>query len=64
MLGANIRRERVSVKLTQTRLAELCNLSLRYLQDLESGLKCPSVPALLRIHRALRCKWDDLLSGL
>ena len=63
-LGANIRRQRVAAGLTQMELAERCDLSWRYEQDLESGLKCPSVPSLLRLRRALGCKWDDLLAKL
>jgi transcriptional regulator with XRE-family HTH domain len=63
-LGGNIRRLRVAVGLTQSELAERSDLSLRYEQDLESGLKCPSVPSLLRIRKTLGCCWDDLLARL
>ncbi|MDR2462851.1 MAG: helix-turn-helix domain-containing protein [Verrucomicrobiales bacterium] len=62
--GNNIRRQRVERKLTQERLAEICDLCLRYVQELEGGVKTPSLETLLRLRKALKCEWDNLLAKL
>jgi transcriptional regulator with XRE-family HTH domain len=64
ILGNNIRRLRVGMKLTQERLAEDADLALRYIQEIEAGEKGPSLAALLRIRKVLRCRWDNLLAKL
>ena len=50
--------------LTQERLAELSEISHRYLQSLEAGQKEPSINVVVRLRKALECAWDDLLEGL
>jgi transcriptional regulator with XRE-family HTH domain len=64
VLGKNLNRLRVNSGVTQEKLSEKSEISLRYLQQLEAGQRNPSVPTLVRLHRALSCKYDDLFRGL
>jgi transcriptional regulator with XRE-family HTH domain len=61
VFGANVRRERVAKGLTQARLAELVDLSLRHMQEIEAGDTNMLVTTFVRIRRALRCSADQLL---
>jgi transcriptional regulator with XRE-family HTH domain len=60
-LGANVRRERNARGLTQEKLAELADLHLRSLQKIEAGEINLLVTTVLKIKRALKCSWDQLL---
>jgi transcriptional regulator with XRE-family HTH domain len=60
-IGANIRRERVEVGLTQERLAERADLNIRTLQKIEAGELNILITTVIRIQRALRCPWERLL---
>ncbi|MDR1305001.1 MAG: helix-turn-helix domain-containing protein [Verrucomicrobiales bacterium] len=62
--GNNIRRLRVARKLTQEKLAEACDLCLRYIQKLEGGVKTPSLETLLRLRKTLKCGWPELMAKL
>jgi transcriptional regulator with XRE-family HTH domain len=62
--GKNLNRLRLARSLTQEALAEKADVSRRYLQEIESGEKLPTVLVLSRFRRALGCGWDDLLKGL
>jgi transcriptional regulator with XRE-family HTH domain len=62
--GNNVKRLRAAHSLTQEALAEKADVSRRYLQEIESGAKLPTVPVLARLRRGLGCLWDDLLKGL
>ena len=62
-LGARIRRERVALKLTQERLAELVDVNPRTIQKIEAGKLNILVTTLARIQAALNCDWDDLLDS-
>ena len=64
VFGKNVNRLRTTSALTQEALAEKADLSRRYLQEIESGAKSPTVPMLAKLRRALNCSWDDLLKGL
>ncbi len=59
--GANVRRERMARKMTQEHLAELTDLNPRTVQKIEAGSVNILVTTVLRIQKALRCEWDDLL---
>ena len=59
--GANVRRERDRQKLTQERLAEMVNLHPRTVQKIEAGRVNILITTLIRIRRALRCSWENLL---
>ena len=60
-LGANIRRERLAVEITQEKLAEKADLNLRTVQKIEKGDINILVTTLVRIHKALKCPWEKLL---
>jgi transcriptional regulator with XRE-family HTH domain len=59
-----VNRLRTTSGLTQEALAEKADMSRRYLQEIESGAKSPTVPMLARLRRALNCPWEELLKGL
>ena len=61
--GANVRRERYAKGLTQEQLAELADLNIRTVQKIEAGDINILLTTLLRIQRALRCRWNKLLGG-
>ena len=56
-----MRRERHLKGLTQERLAELADLSLRNIQRVEAGELNVLMTAVVRIHRALGCSPGKLL---
>jgi transcriptional regulator with XRE-family HTH domain len=60
--GANLRRERVGVGLTQEKLAELADLNIRTVQKIEAGDINILITTLLRLQQALKCDWGSLLS--
>lgn len=62
--GKNVNRLRTAASLTQEALAEKADLSRRFVQEIESGAKFPTVPGLSRLRRALACSWDELLKGV
>jgi len=59
--GANLRRERNALNLTQEQLAELADLHLRSLQKIEAGEINLLYTTVLRIKRALKCRWTRLI---
>lgn len=59
-IGANLRRERVSRKVTQERLAELADLNIRTLQKIEAGETNILFTTALRLARGLGCDLDTL----
>jgi len=62
--GNNVNRLRTARSFTQETVAEKADVSRRYLQEIESGTKLPTVPVLARLRLALDCPWDELLKGL
>ena len=60
-MGANVRRQRLAVRLTQERLAEMADLNIRNLQKIEAGQLNILVTTLIRIHQALGCPWEKIL---
>lgn len=61
VFGANVRRERTQKGLTQERLAELADLSLRNIQRVEAGEINVLMTTVVRIRRSLGCHADKLL---
>lgn len=59
--GANVRRERYAKGLTQERLAELAELSLRNVQRVEAGEINVLMTTVVRIRRALGCSAERLI---
>ena len=64
MLGRNVARLRTQAGLSQERLAELAEIHTRFLQKVEGGKLGTSLAVLIRLKRALKCSWDDLLAGI
>lgn len=63
-MGKNLNRLRMAMGLTQEKLAEKSDISLRYVQQLEAGQRNPSIATLVNLRRALSCDFNDLFKGL
>ena len=63
-LGKNLNRLRMGARLTQEKVAEKADISLRYIQLLEAGQRNPSIATLVRLHKVLGCSYDDIFRGL
>jgi transcriptional regulator with XRE-family HTH domain len=63
-LSRNIRRLRAGAGLTQEQLAEKAEITTRYLQQLEAAEFGASLAVLIRLPRALACRWDSLLERI
>jgi transcriptional regulator with XRE-family HTH domain len=59
--GANVRRERNLKVITQERLAEMADLSLRNIQRIEAGEINVLMTTVVRIRRSLGCAADKLI---
>ena len=59
-LGENIRRLRRSLKLSQEKLAEKCDLHRTYVCDVERGTRNPSFLTLLTLARAMGLTISEL----
>jgi transcriptional regulator with XRE-family HTH domain len=59
--GRNVRRERMSRKLTQEKLAELVDLNIRTIQKIEAGDVNILLTTVMRLRSALKCPWESLL---
>ena len=47
--------------MTQERLAEAVDLNPRTIQKIEAGVTNILVTTAMRIRKALKCSWDDLM---
>jgi transcriptional regulator with XRE-family HTH domain len=63
-LGQNVCKLRNAAKLTQEQLCEAANIDRSYLQRIEAGVTNPTFDVLLRLGKALRTSWRDLLSNI
>lgn len=61
LLGQRLRTCRLSRHQTMKELSEDCNISERYLADIERGLKAPKSDTLVRIANTLEVSLDYLL---
>ena len=59
--GANVRRERDAVGMTQAQLAELIGLNIRNVQKIEAGETNVLITTVTRIRKALGCSADKLI---
>jgi DNA-binding XRE family transcriptional regulator len=59
--GKNLRRARVSRKITQERLAERADLNLRTVQRIEAGETNILVTTAIRLRQGVGCPWRELL---
>jgi len=50
----NMRKYRKEAKLTQEKLAELCGTDHRYIGQIETGIRCPSLEYVERIATSLK----------
>jgi transcriptional regulator with XRE-family HTH domain len=50
----NMRKYRKKAKLTQEKLAEICGTDFRYIGQIETGARCPSLDYVERIANALK----------
>lgn len=55
-----MRRERIHLKITQERLAEMADLNIRTLQKIEAGETNILITTAIRLKESLDCKWDRL----
>ena len=53
-IGKNVKKFRKQAQLTQEKLADKVDLSLRYIQSIEDGTRIPTIMTLLKIAVALR----------
>jgi transcriptional regulator with XRE-family HTH domain len=60
-IAARVKRLRADRSLTQEELAELVGLSPRTIQKIEAGQLNILVTTVLRLRKALRAGWDELL---
>jgi len=60
-IGKNVRFLRKLNGFTQTELAELAGIHLRYVQAIEAGGRNPTVGVVQGLKSALDCEWKDLL---
>ena len=59
--GSNLRRRRLNRKLTQENLAFESGLSLRYIQNLESGERQPTLETIFKLSYALNTSPQSLI---
>ena len=59
--GANVRRERDALGITQARLAELIGIDIRNVQKIEAGETNVLVTTVTRIRKALGCSTEKLI---
>jgi transcriptional regulator with XRE-family HTH domain len=58
--GGNLRRARVSRKITQETLSEKADLHIRTLQKIEAGQTNILITTLIRLQQGLDCFWHEL----
>jgi len=63
LFAARLREVRTKRGSTQQAVAELAGMSLTYLNNLEHGLKVPSLTTILRLAVALNCKVMELVGA-
>jgi len=59
--GANVRRQRTRKGFTQEKLAELADLNTRTVQKIEAGNINILLTTVLRLRKALGCRWERLM---
>lgn len=64
MIGCNIQTIRLNKKLSRNELAKKIGVSQQFIQQMETGQKCPSLDTALRLATALGCKLDDLVEDV
>lgn len=63
-LGARVREERLSRRLSQERLAELCGLDRTYISGIERGVRNPTLTVVHALSLGLGLTVEELLRGV
>lgn len=63
-LAKNIAQLRQRAHLTQEYVAEKVDVSVRYFQDIEAGVNCPSLQVLIGLRDTFDCTWDELFKRI
>ena len=63
ILGANVRRLRLEMGLTQVELAERLNVGQNYISDVETGKKSPLLKTLAEFAEILQVQPSELLTS-
>ncbi len=64
ILGEAIRAQRKKARLSQEKLAEKANFTRNYIGEIERGEKKPTVEAIARLAKVLKCRVRDLFWDL
>lgn len=59
--GANLRRERMALGISQQLLAERAELNVRTVQKIEAGETNILVTTVMRLREAIACPWERLM---
>lgn len=62
--GAEVKRRRLKLNLSQEELAHLCDLHRTYIGSVERGERNVSLQNIVSISSSLQCTPSELLSGL
>ncbi len=62
--GQNIYRLRNSAQMTQEQLAEMADISRRYVQMIESSQYTPTIEVAAKLRSALKVSWDEVMKGM
>lgn len=62
-IGRRIAKRRKKLKLTQTKVAEFCNISEQYVSNIERAVSIPSVEVIMLLALALETTPDEFLVG-
>lgn len=62
-IGERIRHARETAGMTQERLAQMTEVSIQYISDLERGVVGASVPTIIKICDGLKVSCDYILMG-
>lgn len=62
-IGKRIKQVRLNRNLTQEKLAEMINILITHMSNIENGNAKLSLPVLVKIANALNCNTDVLLCG-
>lgn len=60
-IGSKIRKRRIECKISQEKLAELCDVGTTHISHIETGNCIPSLKVFIAILNALSCSADELL---
>ena len=63
MFGANVRRLREAIGLSQEDLAEVCELHRTYISGVERGVRNPTVAVVFKLAQGLGVSPADLFAG-